>query len=87
MAISVDIADRQFDYTDEEKAAEAVADVQSEKGLSDEQVIAAWSDEGSSLRAELERRIYDAVDANGSAQRARETVPGGITLMVDAETA
>lgn len=26
MAIAVDIADRMFDYTDEEKAAEAVAD-------------------------------------------------------------
>ena len=87
MAVSVDIADRQFDYTDEEKAAEAIAEFQSETGLSDNDILALWASEDASKRATLEQRIFDAVDANGSARRARETVPGGVTLVIESETA
>lgn len=82
MTISVDIADRQFDYTDEEKAAEAIADFQADTGLSDEQIVALWASDLDPRRAKLERLIFDAVDANGSAKRAQETVPSGITLSV-----
>lgn len=85
MAIVVDIADRQFDYTDEEKAAEAIAGYQAETGLSDADVVSLWADVSNANRSELERRIFDAVDANGSARRARETVPAGVSLI--AETA
>ena len=82
MAISVDIADRLYDYTDEEKAAEAVAEFQTSSGLDDEAVVALWANEEEPLRRELERRIFDAVDANGSIKRAQETIPVCITLLV-----
>lgn len=82
MTIAVDIADRQYDYTDEEKAAETIAAFQAETGLSDEAVLALWGDEGSQERSDLERRIIDAVDLNGSARRAQETVPAGIILSI-----
>jgi hypothetical protein len=82
MTVAVDIADRQYDYTDEEKAAEAIASFQAETGLSDEAVLALWADERSAERVVLERRIFDAVDLNGTAKRAQETVPADITLSV-----
>jgi hypothetical protein len=82
MTIAVDIADRQYDYTDEEKAAETIAAFQAEAGLSDEAVLALWADEGNPERNKLERRIYEAVDLNGSAKRAQETVPADITLSI-----
>ena len=87
MTISVDIADRLYDYTDEEKAAAAVADYQAELGLTDEAVISLWSLDTDPRRTELEKRIFDAVDANGPAKRAAESVPGDISLYVEAETA
>jgi len=83
MAISVDIADRLYDYTDEEKAADAVAEFQSATKLDDEAIIALWETETDPRRVQLERMIFDAVDANGSANRARETVPGGVSLVID----
>jgi len=82
MAIAVDIADRQYDYNDEEKAADAVAEFQSAMRLDDAAVIALWNDHADPRRASLERRIFDAVDLNGSAKRAASTIPGGITLSV-----
>ena len=85
MAISVDIADRLYDYTDEEKAAEAVAEFQSDMMLGDEAVLTLWEDEGVPLRAVLEAKIFAAVDANGSVKRAQESVPDGISLFVETE--
>ena len=80
MTIQVDIADRLYDYTDEEKAAEAVAEFQVLKGLDDLSLVTVWENEGSPLRNQLERMIFDAVDSNGTAKRAAESVPGGISL-------
>ncbi|HTM81956.1 hypothetical protein [Asticcacaulis sp.] len=82
MAISVDIADRLYDYTDEEKAAEAVAEFQVLSGLDDEGVVALWQDEANIRRRQLEKMIIEAVDANGSEKRAKENVPAEINLFV-----
>lgn len=82
MTISVDIADRLYDYTDEERAADAVAEFQGRHGLDDEAVIAVWGDSSDPRRAELEAAIFDAVDANGSEKRARESVPSGVELVI-----
>lgn len=87
MTVAVDIADRQYDYTDEAKAAEAIAEFQAETGLNDEAVLALWADERRPERATLERRIFDAVDLNGSARRARESVPSEISLSVAEDAA
>lgn len=83
MTICVDIADRLYDYTDEEKAVEAVAEFQVQMNLDDEAIVALWGDEKAPLRVELERRIFDAVDKNGTAKRAAEAVPGGIILSIE----
>jgi hypothetical protein len=83
MAISVDIPDRLYDYTDEEKAAEAIANFQAANGLSDADIIALWNDHGDPRRLELDRRITAAVDSNGSAKRAQETIPSEIILEIE----
>ncbi|MEI9903034.1 MAG: hypothetical protein WDN06_02900 [Asticcacaulis sp.] len=83
MTIIVDIADRQYDYTDEEKAAFAVASFQEEMSLDDSAVLALWDSERDPRRSELERRIFEAVDANGPVKRARETIPNGISLAIE----
>ncbi len=83
MAIGVDIADRLYDYTDEEKAADAVAGFQQDMGLDDDGILALWADNADPARAALEARIFAAVDANGSAKRAQESIPGGISLFVE----
>ena len=86
MTVSVDIADRQYDYTDEDKAAEAIAAFQAETALDDRAVLKLWDDESDPRRADLEARIVTAVDLNGTLKRAAETVPGGISLFIaDAE--
>jgi hypothetical protein len=85
MTISVDIADRLYDYSDEEKAAVAVAAFQDEMKLDDEAIVALWDDEKDARRNELEKRIFDAVDGNGSAKRAEETIPDGVSLFIEAE--
>lgn len=82
MTIAVDIGDRLYDYTDEEKAADAVGKFQAETGLDDAAIIALWDSAGDPRRAELERRIFKAVDENGSVKRAQESVPGDIVLNV-----
>jgi len=87
MAVSVDIADRLYDYSDEEKAAEVVAQFQEAMGLDDEAVVGLWQNESDPRRTELERQIFDAVDANGTVRRARESVPGGISLYIAGEEA
>lgn len=87
MAISVDIADRLYDYTDEEKAADAVSSFQAAHGLDDDAIIAIWDNAGDPRRIELEKRIFDAVDANGSVKRAQESVPGGVSLLIVSEAA
>ncbi|WAC49800.1 hypothetical protein OVA03_07845 [Asticcacaulis sp. SL142] len=87
MGVSVDIADRLYDYTDEEKAAEAVSEFQFETGLSDAEVVALWDIDADPRRNELERRIFEAVDANGSVKRAQESVPGGVALFIDVKHA
>jgi len=81
MAIAVDIADRLYDYTDEEKAADAVAEFQSDLGISDDAVIALWMGPRCQSRDELERKVFDAVDDNGSVARAKNSIPDGITLL------
>jgi len=84
MAIVVDIADRLYDFTDEEKAAEAVAKFQADRHLDDQVVIAIWESIADPRRAELEKQIFDAVDRNGSAKRAIETIPGSVSLSIEA---
>ena len=83
MAISVDIADRLYDYTDEEKAAEAVSEFQAAMGLDDSGVLALWESVANPQRNELERLIFEAIDKNGSAKRQRESIPGGLSLFID----
>ena len=83
MVISVDIADRLYDYTDEEKAAEAVADFQDQNQLGDEDIVTLWTGPADPKRDELERRLFEAVDKNGSAARAATSVPNGITLFIE----
>lgn len=83
MSIAVEIADRLYDYTDEEAATAVVADFQDGLGLSDEDVVALWGDPSDSRRNTLEKLIFDAVDANGSAKRASNNVPGGIELSIE----
>jgi len=82
MPILVEIADRQYGYTDEEKAADAVAQFQCDRGVTDAEIISQWADEGGPLRSELERVIFDAIDANGSPRRALETIPAEVILSV-----
>ena len=84
MPVSVDIGDRLYDYTDEEKTAEAVARYQADLALTDNEVIEIWVSDTDPRRDELERCILDAVDANGSAKRAQESVPADISLSIDA---
>lgn len=83
MSVCVDIADRLYDYTDEEKASEVVAEFQAQYDLDDSAVVAIWADSADPRRSELEKLIFDAVDKNGSAKRARDNVPGGIELIID----
>ncbi len=83
MPITVDIADRLYDYTDEEAAAEAVAIFQDQHGLDDGAVVALWGSANDPTRAMLEKQIFDAVDANGSAKRAQECVPAGVSLLIE----
>ena len=82
MVIAVDIADRLYDYTDEEAAADAIAEFQSETGLTDLEILALWADDADLRRSKLEKIIFDAVDLNGSSKRAESSVPVGITLQV-----
>ena len=83
MSIAVEIADRLYDYTDEEAATAAVADFQDELGLTDQDIMALWSDHSDARRNALEKLIFDAVDANGSAKRASDNVPGGVELSIE----
>jgi len=83
MAISVDIADRLYDYTDEETAVAAIAQFQTSVGLDDDAVVALWATENDPRRGELEKRIFEAVDANGSVKRAEDAAPSSITLFVE----
>ncbi|UDF03283.1 hypothetical protein [Asticcacaulis sp. AND118] len=83
MAIIVDIANRLYDYTDEEKAAEAIAEFQAAHGLSDAEILAIWEGAASQQRDELERRIFEAVDANGGASRARDEIPYPLSLLTE----
>lgn len=83
MTVLVDIADRLYDYTDEEKAAQAVEEFQLVTGADDATVVSIWEDKADPRRAQLEKLIFEAVDRNGPARRAREHVPGGITLSLE----
>ena len=83
MAIIVEISDRLYDYTDEEKASEAVSQFMETHGLDESAVIAIWADATDPRRAEIEKMIFDAVDQNGSQTRADQTIPGGITLQIE----
>lgn len=83
MPVVVDIADRLYDYTDEEKAAEAVAEYQAQNSLNDAAIIAIWADENDPRRIDLEKIIFDAVDANGSMRRAQEHIPNGVELALE----
>lgn len=82
MTIAVEIADRQYDYTDEEKAAEAVSEFQERHNLADNEIIALWNDPTDLRRTDLEKLIFEAVDLNGTAKRAKETVPCEIYLNI-----
>jgi hypothetical protein len=70
-------------YTDEESAAEAIAEYQETFDLDDQTIVAIWENEADPRRLELERGIFAAVDANGSVKRAQRTVPDGISLSVE----
>lgn len=83
MPVVIDIADRLYDYTDEEKAAEAISDFQSEHDLSDQDILLIWSNTAHPMRAEMEKLIFDAIDANGSVRRANESIPSCIELFLE----
>jgi hypothetical protein len=83
MTVSVDIADRLYDYTDEEVAQAVVALFQEENGLSDDDIVSLWNSLNDPLRVQLENRIFKAVDSNGTAKRADNSIPGGIELFVE----
>lgn len=83
MTVIVGIANRLYDYTDEEKAAEAVAVYQADHGLSDAEIIAIWEGAATPQRDDLERRILEAVDANGGASRARDEIPYPLSLLTE----
>ncbi|GGZ32931.1 hypothetical protein [Asticcacaulis endophyticus] len=83
MPIVVDIADRLYDYTDEEKAAEAIEQFRIASGLDAKAVLAIWEDKNDPRRQQLEKAMFDAVDLNGSVKRAQTSVPDGITLSMD----
>ena len=83
MTICVDIADRLYDYTDEEKATQAVEDFQSDTELSDTEILTLWTNAKDPRRLELERRILNAVNLNGSLKRAYEHTPAEISLIQD----
>ena len=80
MPITVDIADRLYDYTDEECAADAIAIYQNETGLDDAAIVSLWGDENDSRRQELYGRIVEAVDSNGSVSRAQHSIPAYISV-------
>lgn len=82
MTISVDIADRLYDYTDEEKAAVAIADYQASEGIDDPEVMRIWLNETDPRRTTLERVIFEAVDANGSVKRAQTSIPAEVHLSI-----
>ncbi len=83
MSVSVEISDRLYDYTDEERAANTIAAFQDELGLSDAEILALWQDQMDPRRLRLEKLILDAVDANGTVKRALESVPCEIDLYVE----
>jgi hypothetical protein len=82
VTVTVDIADRLYDYTDEECAADAIAEYQAQTGLDDSAIIALWEDERDPRYKDLYGRVVNAVDANGSVKRARDNIPAGITLAI-----
>lgn len=83
MTVAVDIADRLYDYTDEEVAKEAVASFQVDSGLSDSEIVNIWNSRNDPLRLALEDRIFRAVDSNGAAKRAENSIPSGIELFIE----
>ncbi|WP_298331352.1 hypothetical protein [Asticcacaulis sp.] len=80
MAVIVEINDRLYDYTDEEKATEAVSQFMETHGLDEISVVTIWADANDPRHAQIEKVIFDAVDQNGTQKRALESVPGGITI-------
>lgn len=82
MSVMVEIADRLYDYTDEEAAASEIASFQEEKALEDITIIEIWSADNHPLKADLQHRIYTAIDANGTVQRAQASIPGELYLYV-----
>lgn len=80
--IAVDIADRLYDYSDEEKAARVIAEYQIETGIDDQSVITLWHSTNDPRRLELERRVFDAIDRNGSVKRAETSIPNDMSLSV-----
>lgn len=83
MPISVEISDRLYDYTDEEAACEAIMSFQETHELSEAEIITIWNSGDDPRRAELEACILDAVDQNGSVKRAAESVPCGISIILE----
>lgn len=83
MSISVEIPDRLYDYTDEEKAAEAIMQFQSSLNLEDKEIIAIWDNASDPRREQLEASIIAAIDANGSVRRAEESIPSEILLVIE----
>lgn len=83
MTVLVDISDRLYDYTDEEAAGIAVSAFQEEFGISDQEIVLVWGRDSDPRRTELEKRVFKAIEANGSVKRAAESVPSGITLTIE----
>ncbi len=87
MTIAVDIADRLYDYTDEDEAAKVIARFQDEMGLSDEIILSIWSDFSDPRHSLLETRVIAAIDANGTVKRAQESIPAEIHLVAVSQSA
>ena len=83
MPISVDIADRLYDYTDEEVAAAAIEEFQISAGLDDAAILAIWKDPCHPRRSELETKLFQAVDLNGSSKRAQSHILTALTLSIE----
>lgn len=65
------------------KASEAISEYQVLYSLDDTALVTIWRDKGAPRQRQIEKLIIDAVDANGSAKRAEQTVPSDINLIIE----
>lgn len=83
MALILEIADRLYDYSDEEKALIALQNYQYETGMDDDTIIMYWetaTHKKCAQRDEIQHVVYQAIDMNGSFARAAKSIPAGVTI-------